>query len=184
MPVRVTFDLDEKDLRYFRGNMKQAQAAAAKLGEAEVIAGAEEMVLELKKAKVPMFVAVRLAKLRSLLDMVKDDEWQLSGNERKNVLSALAYFADPHDMIPDSIPVLGFIDDAIMIELLTGELRPEIDAYNDFCRYRDEMRSGKAGGNVTRQQFLDSKRNALHSRMRRRRTRASSAPRGTRTTMF
>ena len=27
MPFRVTFDLDDKDLRYFRANMKQAQAA-------------------------------------------------------------------------------------------------------------------------------------------------------------
>ena len=59
-----------------------------------------------------------------------------------------AYFADPQDMIPDSIPVLGFIDDAIMIELLTAELRPEIDAYNDFCRYRKEAKSLK-GKNVS-----------------------------------
>lgn len=184
MPVRVMFDLDDQDLRYFRTSMKQAQAAAAKLGEPEVIASAEQMVQEIRKTKVPMFVSVRLAKLRALLDMVKDDEWQLSGKERSNVISALAYFADPHDMIPDSIPVLGFIDDAIMIELLTGELRPEIDAYNDFCRYRDEVKTGKAGGSVTKAEFLDSKRKALHGRMRRRRASGSRAPRGTRVTMF
>ena len=184
MPVRVTFDLDDQDLRFFKANMKQVQATAEKLGEADVIASAEKMVQEIRKAKVPMFVAVRLAKLRSLIDMVKDEEWQLAGKERKNVVSALAYFADPHDMIPDSIPVLGFIDDAIMIELLTGELRPEIDAYNDFCRYRDEVKSGRGGGNVTKEEFLDSKRKALHSRMRRRRVSSSRAPRGTRIRMF
>lgn len=184
MPVRVTFELDDQDLRYFRSCMKQAQTAAAQLGEADVISSAEKMVQEIKKAKVPMFVSVRLAKLRSLIDMVKDDEWQLAGKERKNVISALAYFADPHDMIADNIPVLGFIDDAIMIELLTGELRPEIDAYNDFCRYRDEVKTGKDGGNVTKAEFLDSKRKALHGRMRRRRMSKSQAPRGTRITMF
>lgn len=184
MPVRVTFELDDQDLRYFRSCMKQAQTAAAQLGEADVISSAEKMVQEIKKAKVPMFVSVRLAKLRSLIDMVRDDEWQLAGKERKNVISALAYFADPHDMIADNIPVLGFIDDAIMIELLTGELRPEIDAYNDFCRYRDEVKTGKDGGNVTKAEFLDSKRKALHGRMRRRRMSKSQAPRGTRITMF
>jgi len=183
MAVRVTFDLDDQDLRYFRANMKQAQTAAAKLGEADVIASAEKMVQEIRKAKVPMFVSVRLAKLRALIDMVKDEDWKLAGKERKNVLSALAYFADPHDMIPDNIPVLGFIDDAIMIELLTGELRPEIDAYNDFCRYREEMQGGKGGTGVTKEQFLESKRKTLHGRMRRRRS-STRTPRGTRITMF
>ncbi|MGD8418205.1 MAG: YkvA family protein [Pseudomonadales bacterium] len=183
MPFRVTFDLDDKDLRYFRANMKQAQAAAAKLEEADVIVNAEKMVEEIKNAKVPMFVAVRVAKLSALIDMVKDEEWGLSGKERRNVISALAYFADPQDMIPDNIPVLGFIDDAIMIELLTSELRPEIDAYNDFCGYRREA-ANRRGGGVTREEFLASKRTALHSRMRRRRA-SSRAPSGrTRITMF
>jgi uncharacterized membrane protein YkvA (DUF1232 family) len=167
MPFRVTFDLDDKDLRYFRANMKQAQAAAAKLSDDKVIASAEQMVQEIKQAKVPMFVAVRVAKLNALIDMVKDEDWALADKERKNVLSALAYFADPQDMIPDNIPVLGFIDDAIMIELLTDQLRPEIDAYNDFCRYRKDAKSLK-GKNVTREEFLASKRKALHGRMRRR----------------
>ena len=40
MPFRVTFDLDDKDLRYFRANMKQAQAAAAKLSDDKVVSSA------------------------------------------------------------------------------------------------------------------------------------------------
>ncbi len=185
MPFRVTFDLDDKDLRYFRANLKQAQAAAAKLSEEEVIDSAEKLVAEIRKAKVPMFVAVRVAKLNALIDMVKDEDWNLAGRERKNVITALAYFADPQDMIPDNIPVLGFIDDAIMIELLTSELRPEIDAYNDFCRYRKEAGSRKRATKLSKQQYLETRRNELHGRMRRRRARASHAPSGrTRLRMF
>jgi uncharacterized membrane protein YkvA (DUF1232 family) len=184
MPFRVTFDLDDKDLRYFRANMKQAQAAVAKLSDEKVLSSAEQMVEQIRQAKVPMFVAVRVAKLTALIEMVRDEDWQLPEKERKNVLSALAYFADPQDMIPDSIPVLGFIDDAIMIELLTAELRPEIDAYSDFCRYKKEARSLK-GKNINRDDFLASKRKALHGRMRRRRASSSSGPSGrTRVRLF
>ena len=184
MPFRVTFDLDDKDLRYFRANVKQAQSAVSKLSDEKIISSAENMVQEIKKAKVPMFVAVRVAKLNALIDMVKDEDWALADKERKNVLSALAYFADPQDMIPDSIPVLGFIDDAIMIELLTAELRPEIDAYNDFCRYRKEAKSLK-GKNVSQEEFLASKRKALHGRMRRRRASNTRGPSGrTRVRLF
>ncbi len=38
MPLKVTFELDDKDLRYFRTNMKQAQSAVEKLPEAGVLA--------------------------------------------------------------------------------------------------------------------------------------------------
>jgi len=185
MPFRVTFDLEDKDLRYFRNNLKQARAAAAKLSEADVIETAEKLVSEIRKVRVPMFVTVRVAKLNALIDMVKDEDWALTGKERQNVITALAYFADPEDMIADSIPVLGFIDDAIMIELLTRELRPEIDAYNDFCRYRQEANRRKKTTGMSREQYLQTKRNELHGRMRRRRARASHAPSGsTRLRMF
>ena len=99
MPFRVTFDLEDKDLRYFRTQMKQAQEAASKLGDEEVLASAADMIEEIKTAKVPMFVAVRVAKLSALIDMVRDEDWGLADKERANVISALAYFADPQDMI-------------------------------------------------------------------------------------
>ena len=185
MPFRVTFDLEDKDLRYFRTQMKEAQKVASKLSDDEVLASAADMVEQIKTTKVPMFVAVRVAKLTSLIEMVRDEEWSLADKERANVLAALAYFADPQDMIPDSIPVLGFIDDAIMIELLTSELRPEIDAYGDFCHYRKEEKSRNRNANVTREQFLEVKRKELHSLMRRRRSSRSRAPSGrTRIRMF
>ena len=169
MPLRVTFDLEDKDLRYFRANMKQAQTAAARLSEEDVLKSAEDMVEAVKGAKVPAFVSLRLRKLNALIAMVRDEEWALADKERKNVLTALAYFADPQDMIPDSIPVLGFIDDAIMIELVVSELRHEIDAFNDFCRYRKEEKARNRNPDLSRDEYLAIKRRELHARMRRRR---------------
>ncbi|MFU8815454.1 MAG: hypothetical protein ACNA7W_08905, partial [Pseudomonadales bacterium] len=80
-----------------------------------------------------------------------------------------------------NIPVIGFIDDAIMIELVVSELKHEIDAFEDFCRYRAEEKSRNRNENLSREQYLDIKRRELHARMRRRRStvgsRASSARR-------
>ena len=185
MPLKVTFELEDKDLQYFRRNMKQAQSAVAKLSEAEVLSKAEGMIGEVKAAKPPAFVSQRVDMLNSLIDMVRDTEWNLADKQRKNVVAALAYFADPHDLIPDHIPVLGFIDDAIMIELVVSELKEEIDAFNDFNRYRKEEKARNRNPNITREEYLVVKRRALHARMQRRRTsRRRNTPRGTRIRLF
>jgi uncharacterized membrane protein YkvA (DUF1232 family) len=168
--LKVTFELDDKDLRYFRSNMKFAQAAAKQLSEADILDRASDMVAEVSAAKVPQFVRERVDVLYSLIDMVRDPEWDLAPAERRNVIAALAYFADPHDMIPDNIPVLGFIDDAIMIELVVSELKHEMDSFNDFCRYRADEKARNRNPDLSRDEYLSIKRRELHSRMRRRRT--------------
>jgi uncharacterized membrane protein YkvA (DUF1232 family) len=184
MSLRVTFDLEEKDLKFFRNQMKRAQETAARTTEAEIIARAEAMVTEVAKAEVPLFVAQRIEKLSALIEMLKDQEWALQAQERKNVTTALAYFADPHDLIPDSVPVIGYIDDAIMIELVVKELSHEIDAFADFCRYRKEEASRNRNPNITRPEYLEMKRRELHARMRRRRRSGAGRASGNTRTHF
>ena len=169
MSLRVTFDLEDKDLKYFRSVMKKAQESAMRASEDDVIDRAEAMVDEVKGGNVPNFVLERIERLTSLIEMLRDTEWKLAAQERKNVISALAYFADPEDIIPDNVPVLGYIDDAIMIELVVTELKHEIEAFEDFCRYRREEALRNRNPNITREQWLAAKRRDLHQRMRRRR---------------
>ncbi len=180
MSLKVTFELEDADLQYFRKSMKEARAVASKAPEAEIIAQASAMIETVRQAKIPTFVATRVDKLASLIDMLADDEWALGAADRKNVVAALRYFADPHDLIPDDVPVLGYIDDAIMIELVVRELKPIIDAFEDFMRYKAEEKSRNRNPDISREEWLSVKRRELHSRMRRRResARARSASRG------
>ncbi|MEE4300981.1 MAG: YkvA family protein [Pseudomonadales bacterium] len=179
MTLRVTFDLQEEDLKFFRTQMNKAKKAAKSTSEAEIVAAAEEALETVKGSKVPKFVTERLKKIEALTKMLGDEEWQLEGDERKNVVSALSYFADPEDMIADDIPVIGFIDDAIMIELVVRELSNEIDAYTDFLAYKKSAPKGRE----SRAEWLASKRKQLYSRMRRRRSRSLAGGR-TRVRLF
>lgn len=180
MPLRVTFDLEDKDLRYFRANMKAAKSSADQVSDEEILQKAEQMVQDVQRADVPAFVMQRIEQLDALIQMARDEEWALASSDRRNVLAALAYFADPQDIIPDDVPVLGYIDDAIMIELVVTELKHEIEAFNDFCRYRQEEQARNRNPNLSRDEYLAIKRRELHSRMRRRRS-SSRAGGSTRT---
>lgn len=173
MALRIIIELEEDDLGYFRNTITETRKKVESKAESEIFRKASAELNRAKKVKVPLFVEKRLNRLELLLNMLEDKDWDLTKQERADVFSALAYFVEPADLIHDSIPVLGFVDDAIMIELVARELQHELDAYRDFCTYKEEFRnlSQKSSRAPSKEAWLRSKRNQLHSRMRRRRSR-------------
>lgn len=183
MSMRITFDLSDKDLAHFRKVMKKGQARARDADEAEITAPARRLLEDMRGTKLPEFIARRLQRLETLINMVHDELWALPASEKKRVLSALAYFSDPMDLIPDEIPGLGYLDDAIMVEIVLRELKHEIEAYEDFCRYRDleGKRRGASAQDLSRASWVIERRKHLHKRMRDRRSRSNLSSPGRRT---
>jgi len=171
MSMRIVLDLSEKDLEHFRELAKKAMDASTRATPEEIIAGARKLLKEVEDSKASDFILERLDQISVLIDMLADDGWGMQEVGRKRVLTALAYFNQPEDLIPDNLPGIGFLDDAIMIELLSRELKPEIDAYQDFVRYRatEAKRLGKKPEELNRTDYLEARQQALLSRMRRRR---------------
>ena len=167
--MRVSFELGERDLRYFRDRLNNVRKSKSARTEHRIVRGAVELVAEVEAAKPPDFVRERIVKLSRFIDMLRDVEWRLEGKDRERILDALAYFVDPDDIIPDRVPGLGYLDDAIMVELVVKELAPELEAYEDFCAYRKRQPKKQAS-----EEALSARRDALQARMRRRRRRARS----------
>ena len=180
MAMKVTFDLSDDDLKYFRRVMKDVRAKHKSSTEQEIIEACRVLIEGISATRAPDFVQIRVEKLIVLIEMLEDEEWALAGRDRERVVRGMAYFAEPDDMIPDKVPVLGFIDDAIMVELVVTELAHEIDAYSDFCDFRDRREElyGEEKDEATRDEWLDARRRALHDRMRRRRQRRVQRSRG------
>ncbi len=173
MTLRVAFDLEESDLKHFRLIMSQARQALELRSPESIVAAARAMLDELNPDTAPGFILERMQKLELLIAMISDTDWRLPHKETKGILNALAYFSEPEDLIPDQIPCLGFLDDAIMIELVVRELRHEIDAYQDFCDFRARIFAEDASAKtVTRERWLTERRAALQARMRQRRKKA------------
>jgi uncharacterized membrane protein YkvA (DUF1232 family) len=173
MSLRVSFELDEDDLKHFRLIMRQARKVTARLAPEDIVANASTLLANVGAAKIPQFIRQRLEYLDVMIQMLTDHQWRLPHKDANRVLNALAYFTEPEDLIPDHIPGLGFLDDAIMIELVARELRHEIDAYKDFRNFRDSHGPNQGvkakTTDLTRDNWLDERRKDLQSRMRRRR---------------
>jgi uncharacterized membrane protein YkvA (DUF1232 family) len=173
MPLSISFELSDRDLEHFTQALAKARATVGHKSAEEIIAAASKLLIEANKVEVPDFIRERLEKLDDLIAMSRDEGWHLPEEDRQRVLSALVYFADPSDVIPDSVPVLGYFDDAIAIEMCVKELTHEIQAYDEFCDYRqgEAEKRGLDPATVGRADWLEARRDELVDRMHRRRNR-------------
>jgi len=171
MPLKLTIELSDRDLRHFRRELRRARESVRSADDEEILGAAAELVESLRQAQLPDFIGERLDKLTVLHAMLTDPDWPLHDDERSPVLAALAYACDPEDIIPDDIPGIGLLDDAVMIELVFRELRHEIEAYRDFLAFRKaaNRRSRGRGAAAALAAKLERRREQLMARMRRRR---------------
>jgi uncharacterized membrane protein YkvA (DUF1232 family) len=171
MSLSITIDLSDADLAHFQDVVKRAQESVGERSPKEITDAAGKLLTDSIGVKVPEFIATRLGKLEQLINMVHDEGWALAPEDKHRVLTALTYFANPEDVIPDSVPVVGLLDDAIMIELCVRELKHEIEAFTDFVEFRaQEARSrGADPAKVGRAEWLEGRRPELQERMRKRR---------------
>lgn len=171
MSLRITLEFTDKDLERFRAMARKAMESTEEQSRDTIIGNARDLLKQVDEKVGSDYIRDRLYQLQVLIDMLKDEGWGMKEVGQRRVLAALAYFNDPEDLIPDHIPGLGFLDDAIMVELLCRELQPEIEAYNDFVKYRasEAKRRGMDPDELNRSDFLKAREQALLSRMRRRR---------------
>jgi uncharacterized membrane protein YkvA (DUF1232 family) len=177
--LRVSFTLRERDVEHLRWLMRRVSVDAAKLDEAQIIAAVEDMVRRIRASQVPDYVLERAAKLEALVEMVRDREWDMPAEVRERVVGALAYFAKPNDLIPDGVPGLGFLDDAIMIELVARDLGHELAGYDAFRRTR-QLASVRVHGAVPGEEVarrLETERQRQRARIREREARAKETRR-------
>lgn len=171
--LKVTFRLSESDVRHLRSILRKVKVAADAHSEDRTIGQAEEMVATVRAADPPTYILERIDRLEELIGMLKDKGWPMPAGTRQTAIGALAYLVDPRDLIPDHIPGLGFLDDAIMIELVVGDLRHEIDGYVRFRRFRhtEWERPWYRQSPESRAARIEARRRQIRARIRERTTR-------------
>jgi uncharacterized membrane protein YkvA (DUF1232 family) len=134
---KINFSLDDGDVAYFRKLFRNARKQVEDQDVEQVLAAVQGLIDRVRKAKkTPHFVQESVQVLQDLIEMLRDADYELPKAPRTEVLAALSYFANPEDLIPDQVPGLGFLDDAIMIKILENEFKHEIWGYRQFRKFR------------------------------------------------
>jgi uncharacterized membrane protein YkvA (DUF1232 family) len=137
MGFEIKFSLDEQDTKYFQELYKAAKKNAKQEDAPRVMGEVRALIQRVRSAtKVPNFVSDAITTLEDLMQMLEDKDYAVPRPVVESAVAGLAYFANPQDAIPDHIPALGFLDDAIMISFVHEEFKHELWGYRKFRAFR------------------------------------------------
>ena len=174
---KVAFELDESDADYFRSLYRKAKKGAADHEPEQIIRGARDVVTRVRASKkTPRFVIDAIAVLADLVDVVQDEAYDAPARVKNEVLAALAYFTNPEDLIPDHVPGLGFLDDALMVKFIEEEFKHELWGYRRFRDRRDsaEQRPWASPGSERLRARLDADRQRIRAEIEERKAKEAT----------
>ena len=82
-----------------------------------------------KKKNMPSFTKKMIRQLRDLQDIWESQN--IPKEERARITAGLHYFIWAEDKIPDYIPVLGYLDDAFIIDIIHRAVTKSLQKEND-----------------------------------------------------
>lgn len=171
MSLRISFDLRDADLRHFEELAQQTQALARSSPADVIVAAAREVLAAGERAQLAEFVKERFSRLRVMIEMATDPDWQVGSEDRQRVINALACFSAAHTSQAQPASV-GLLDHAIMIELVSRDLEHDLEAFEAFCKFRSAQLARHRPGREDKTQLaLQQRREALQARMHLRRQR-------------
>ena len=105
--------------------------------------------------------------VKVVLDTLKQDG--LASAAKPSLVGSLNYLFKSLDLIPDGVEDIGYLDDAIMVQLVVEQLHHEIEAYEKFCEIRKTKKPDAAAMAKSRSQLqARMRRNRRQERSRRR----------------
>jgi hypothetical protein len=129
--------LDGKAVAEFNALLHELNPDAPHV-EAEAIASVARWLVELPAGIAESLLQARLGRLKELKDLAVDPDWAIEPALAKRIFRLLDYVSQTRDLIPDDLPLVGQLDDALLVELSWPMVAEELEDYRDFCRFREE----------------------------------------------
>ena len=87
----------------------------------------------------------RLQRIEQLRAMLDDPDWDTGDAVRLRLAKLLEYADREDDLIADQEPMIGLLDDVLLLELAWPAFATEAEEYRDFCRYREDRHPTGSG---------------------------------------
>lgn len=128
--------LQADGLQRFNAALRALSPESPSLSLDQMASAAQRAIERYVDGGQPAFVTARMGALERLESMVDDAGWEADEVLRDHLHVLQCYVQSTNDLIPDSLPVVGRLDDAVLIDVGLQLLREDLAEYEDFCRFR------------------------------------------------
>lgn len=132
-------EIDRDALRHFNELLQYLQLPQAPLDADQVASAARELVdgIPYGDAPRPRCIQQRMRRAAAINLMLDDADWEIPDPAAVRAMWVVVdYLRGSVDLIPNRIPVVGRLDDAIVVEAAWPTLAMEVRNYLEFCRVR------------------------------------------------
>lgn len=102
----------------------------------QLASAARQLGQQLSIGRQPECIEQRLRRATAIGLMVADKGWEPANDAIAPAHVVIDYVRSDRDLIPDSVPQVGRLDDAIVIDAAWPQIAEEVRRYLDYCRVR------------------------------------------------
>jgi uncharacterized membrane protein YkvA (DUF1232 family) len=77
--------------------------------------------------------------IRLLVQMLRTPGFSIEWQSRALMLAALVYFVVPADLTPDVLPIIGYVDDLIVLRWVLAKVQYEIQRFRTYAQQFPEQ---------------------------------------------
>ncbi|GAB3727644.1 hypothetical protein GCM10028862_04430 [Luteimonas pelagia] len=131
-----TFDLDNGALAHFNRLLSILDDGHRPLVPDQLATAARELDGEPAGRQAPACITQRMRRAGVIELMLRDAEWAMPDAAREPAELVVAYVRGATDLIPDRLPRVGRLDDAIVVDAAWDSLAREVADFIEFRRLR------------------------------------------------
>lgn len=135
-PGLSSLELKDNALHRFNAVVRRLDPDHAPFSADQIAGAARRVLRSASKGQDSTFIKVRMRRAGEVRALLKDSQWQTEPALADQMRELVAYLDDKDALIPNDVPIVGLLDDAILVDVAMDALRTELDEYADFCRYR------------------------------------------------
>lgn len=130
------FELDPARMQQFNALLARIREDHPTLDRDQVASAARELIDQSADGRVPAPIRDRVRRAGAVDLMLSDPEWDTRAEAALVGAVVVDYLRGNAPLIPNALPVVGWLDDAVLVETAWPSLADEVRDYLDFCRLR------------------------------------------------
>jgi hypothetical protein len=127
--------LSEAAIEEYNGILHAVNDDAPKV-EADQVISLGRWLQSLPARTAQATVQERITRVEKLRRMLLDGDWNVTPAFDRRARQLIEYVGRADDLIHDETPIVGHLDDALLVELSWPALAGEAKDYSDYCQYR------------------------------------------------